>query len=178
MNPDSQTSPPAPADDPPAPARPNPNTTQQTFKQPDAKMMSGMLEGLLTTVMVMTLEMSMVNGHKQAIMRETVKLPYEVNDLEGRCREELVAIVQQQAKKWPYHDSKHCFTMKTNMDQMCCVLLNCMFGFTKEMVVTRHLSPAPSTPRLSGSHQYDGTQVLDSVWHGLDGPCSPPLIIH
>ena len=54
-------------------------------------------------------------------------------------------MVQRQVEKWPYHDSKHQFTMKTTMDRMRSVLLNRAFGFMREVNVMRPLS-IPGTP--------------------------------
>ena len=54
-------------------------------------------------------------------------------------------MVQRQVEKWPYHDSKRRFTMKTTVDQMCGVLLNRVFGFTREVKVMIPL-PVPGTP--------------------------------
>ncbi|KAF8421338.1 hypothetical protein L210DRAFT_856872, partial [Boletus edulis BED1] len=84
----------------------------------------------------MTLETRTVDGREQAVVRETVEVPYNANDLEGRRREELVMMVQRQVERWPYHDGKRRFTSKTNMDRMRAVLLNCTFGFTKEVEVS------------------------------------------
>ena len=57
-------------------------------------------------------------------------------------------MVQRQPEKWPYHNSKHRFTSKMNMDRMHSVLLNRTFGFTKEVAVVRPLSPSPPPPPL------------------------------
>ena len=57
-------------------------------------------------------------------------------------------MVQQQAQRWPCSDVRRHFTLKTNMDWMCSVLLNCAFGFTKEVEVVLPLSPSPSPPPL------------------------------
>ena len=54
-------------------------------------------------------------------------------------------MVQRQVEKWPYHDSKCRFTMKTTMDRMCGVLLNRVFGFMREVKVMIPL-PVPGTP--------------------------------
>ncbi|KAF8129502.1 hypothetical protein EV363DRAFT_1584558 [Boletus edulis] len=97
-------------------------------------------------VTTMTLETRTVDGREQAVVRETVEVPYNANDLEGRRREELVMMVQRQVERWPYHDGKRRFTSKTNMDRMRAVLLNCTFGFTKEVEVVRPLSPSPPPP--------------------------------
>ena len=35
----------------------------------------------IDAVMMMALEMRAINGHEQAIVRETVEVPYDVNDL-------------------------------------------------------------------------------------------------
>jgi hypothetical protein len=53
----------------------------------------------------------------------------------GRRREEIVVMVQRQAEKWPHRDGRRQFTSKTNMDWMRGILLNHVFGFTKEVEV-------------------------------------------
>lgn len=62
-------------------------------------------------------------------------------------------MVERQAEKWPYHDGRRRFTMKTNMDRMRAVLLNRALGFTKEVEVVRPLSPTPGTPSEPGPQQ-------------------------
>ncbi|KAF8120516.1 hypothetical protein EV363DRAFT_1422046 [Boletus edulis] len=142
-------------------------------------------------VTTMTLETRTVDGREQAVVRETVEVPYNANDLEGRRREELVMMVQRQVERWPYHDGKRRFTSKTNMDRMRAVLLNCTFGFTKEVEVVRLLSPSlpppppppPGTPSLPPGpredvgmeHLQDGMWSLVPPFHAIVG--SPSTIL-
>ena len=71
-------------------------------------------------------------------------------------------MVQRQVEKWPYHDSKRQFTMKTNVDCMRNMLLNRTFRFTKEVTVVRPLS-GPGTPRPSNEVQRD-EECHDETW--------------
>ncbi|KAF8549716.1 hypothetical protein OG21DRAFT_1525615 [Imleria badia] len=57
-------------------------------------------------------------------------------------------MVHQQAKKWPYQDSKPRFTSKTNMDRMRSILLNCALG---------GLNPQDARPSESGNDEEEPT---------------------
>ena len=84
-------------------------------------------------------------------------------------------MVERQAEKWPYHDGRRRFTMKTNMDRMRAVLLNRALGFTKEVEVVQPLSPTPGTPSEPGPQQ-DMAEMRDPRDRDDDGKCSlPPL---
>ena len=78
-----------------------------------------------------------------------------------------VAMIQQQADKWFYHDSKRRFTLKTNMDRMRSVLLNCTLSFTEAKVVLP-FSP-PGTPSQPGPQRGLDTE---SEIHGMVGVLS------
>ncbi|KAH0829060.1 hypothetical protein J3R83DRAFT_2517 [Lanmaoa asiatica] len=95
--------------------------------------------------------------------------------MDGKRREVLVAMVQRQIDRWPYHDGRRRFTSKTNMGVMRGVLLNRAFGFTKQ----RRDVPGPVPAAEHGQDEHEDLHEQEDEGEGergidLDAGGTPP----
>ncbi|KAG2095325.1 hypothetical protein BD769DRAFT_1394917 [Suillus cothurnatus] len=96
------------------------------------------------------------------------EIPYEANDLQDKWREDLVAMVQCQREHWPFKEGKRCFTSKTNMAQMCTVLLNPAYGFAKPQ------APAPNQVAAQCSNAVSADRPIPAPPPAPPSAPSPP----